>query len=127
MVHLRNLLARSEINIANYYFRRGAYIAAVNRGRYVVENFPQSPAVADGLAVMVQGYLLLDLDELAQDSLDVLVLNYPDHPSIDDNGNFISSYSASGQERSWVNAATFGMFGRARPPEFDNRPEDGSL
>ena len=66
MVALRNLLARHEIHVANYYFRRGAYIAAVNRGRYVVENFPQSPAVADGLAVMVQGYLLLDLDELAQ-------------------------------------------------------------
>ena len=33
MVHLRNLLARAEINVANYYFRRGAYVAALNRGR----------------------------------------------------------------------------------------------
>jgi outer membrane protein assembly factor BamD len=39
MVYLRNLLARNEIHVANYYFRRGAYLAAVNRGRYVVENF----------------------------------------------------------------------------------------
>ena len=50
MVHLRNLLARHEIVVANYYFRRGAYMAAANRGRYVVENFQQTPAVADGLA-----------------------------------------------------------------------------
>ncbi len=127
MVHLRNLLARSEINVANYYFRRGAYVAAVNRGRYVVENFPQTPAVADGLAVMVQGYILLGLDELAQDSLDVLVLNYPDHPSIDEDGKFISSYTAQGVDRSWLNAATFGLFDRAAPPEFDNRPKGGSL
>ena len=127
MVHLRNLLARAEINVANYYFRRGAYVAALNRGRYVVENFPQSPAVADGLAVMVQGYLLLGLDDLAQDSLDVLVLNYPDHPSLDDDGNFRSGYTAEGIERSFVNRASFGLFDQPRPPEFDNRPADGSL
>lgn len=127
MVHLRNLLARSEINVANYYFKRGAYVAAVNRGRYVVENFPQTPAVADGLAVMVQGYLLLGLDQLAQDSLDVLVLNYPEHPSVDDNGKFISSYTAAGIDRSFLNMVSFGLLDRAAPPEFDNRPRDGSL
>ena len=49
MVYLRNMMARHEINIANYYFRRGAYMAATNRGRYVVENFERTPAVADGL------------------------------------------------------------------------------
>jgi outer membrane protein assembly factor BamD len=126
MVHLRNLLARSEINIANYYFRRGAYLAAVNRGRFVVENFPQTPAVSDGLAVMVQGYMLLGLDELAQDSLDVLVLNYPAHPSVDSNGEFISSYTAEGPERSTMNVLTLGLVDRPRPPEFDSRPDGGS-
>lgn len=127
MVHLRNLLARHEINVANYYFRRGAYLAAVNRGRYVVENFPQTPAVADGLAVMVQGYTLMGLDTLAGDSLDVLALNYPQHPSLDENGNFISSYSRDGIQRSWMNQLTFGLVDQTKPPEFDNRPEDGSL
>ena len=127
MIHLRNLLARHEINVANYYFKRGAFLAAANRGRYVVENFPQTPAVADGLAVMVQAYTLLGLETLAQDSLDVLVLNYPDHPSVDENGNFISSYSSEGVERSWLNQLSFGLIDRTQPPEFDNRPPDGSL
>jgi outer membrane protein assembly factor BamD len=127
MVHLRNLLARYEINVANYYFRRGAYLAAVNRGRYVVENFPQTPAVADGLAVMVQGYTLMGLDTLAGDSLDVLALNYPNHPSLDENGNFISNYNREGIERSWMNQITFGLVDQTEPPEFDNRPADGSL
>ena len=54
MVHLRNMLARHEIHVANYYFRRGAYMAALNRGRYVVEHMQQTPAVADGLAIMAQ-------------------------------------------------------------------------
>jgi len=57
MVQLRNLMARYEVNVANYYFRRGAYLAAANRGRYVVENFQRTPAVPDGLAVMAQGYI----------------------------------------------------------------------
>ena len=65
MIHLRNHLARYEIHVANYYFRRGAYLAAVNRGRYVVENFPKTPAVADALAVMAQGYYLLGSQDLA--------------------------------------------------------------
>ena len=126
MVHLRNLLARHEINVANYYFKRGAYLAAANRGRYVVENFQQTPAVADGLAVMVQGYVLLELEELAQDTLNVLVLNYPNHPSVGKNGEFISNYTAAGPERSTINKMTLGLFDRPRPPEFDNRPADGS-
>ena len=33
----RNLLAHNEIMVGNYYIRRGAYLAAVNRGRHVVE------------------------------------------------------------------------------------------
>jgi outer membrane protein assembly factor BamD len=122
MVYLRNLMARAEINIANYYFRRGAYLAATNRGRFVVENFPQTPAVADGLAVMIQGYTLLGLDDLARDSLDVLVLNYPNHPSVDSNGNFLSDYTFDGPEKSWINRMSLGLFDRTTAPQFDNRP-----
>jgi len=118
MIHLRNLLARHEINVANYYFKRGAYMAATNRGRYVVENFQQTPAVADGLAVMAQGYTLLGLNDLAQDAIEVLALNYPDHPSLDKNGGF----NDLAAHRSWINKATLGLFDPAKPPQFDNRP-----
>jgi outer membrane protein assembly factor BamD len=121
MLYLRARLARYEINNANYYFARGAYIAAVNRGRYVVENYPQTPAVGDALAVMTQGYLLLGKDKLAQDSLDVLRLNYPKPPSLDKNGNFKSKFKLEQGERSWLNILTLGVFDRADPPKFDNR------
>lgn len=123
MVHLRNQLARHEINVANYYFRRGAYLAAANRGRYVVENFQKTQAVADGLAVMAQGYLLLGLDDLAKDSIDTLVLNYPNHPSVTDDGEFDSVYTLEGLQRSWVNKLSFGLFDPPKPPQFDNRAE----
>ncbi|MBA6414318.1 outer membrane protein assembly factor BamD [Parahaliea sp. F7430] len=121
MLQLRNLLARHEINVANYYFRRGAYLAAVNRGRFVVEHFQRTPAVADGLAVMAQGYILLGMNDLAQDSIDVLALNYPDHPSLNDKGEFDSVYSLDGIQRSWINKASFGLFDPPEPPQFDNR------
>ena len=121
MVYLRNLLARHEIVVANYYFRRGAFLAATNRGRYVVENFQRTPAVADGLAVMSQGYILLGLDDLARDAIDVLAMNYPEHSSLDENGEFQSVYTLDGLQRSWINRATFGLFDPPRPPQFDSR------
>jgi len=61
-------LARSEINIANYYFKRGAHLAAANRGRWVVENLQGTPAVPDGLAVMAQAYHLIDMTELSENA-----------------------------------------------------------
>ncbi|GAB3322578.1 outer membrane protein assembly factor BamD [Haliea atlantica] len=121
MVHLRNLLARHEILVANYYFRRGAYLAATNRGRYVVENFQRTPAVPDALAIMAQGYILLGMKDLAQDTIEVLAMNYPSYPALDENGRFRSDYSLEGQERSWVNKATFGLFDPPEVPQFDTR------
>jgi outer membrane protein assembly factor BamD len=123
MIALRNLLARHEINIANYYMRRGAYLAAVNRGRYVVESFQRTPAVADGLAVMAQGYIFLDLEELAEESIAVLAANFPDHPAVDKNGQFVSEYTLDGVQRSWVNKLSLGLFDPPQPPQFDNRPK----
>lgn len=118
MVSLRNLLARHEIMVANYYFRRGAYLAAANRGSYVVENFQRTPAVADGLAVMAQGYILLGYNNLARDTIAVLALNYPEHDSLDKNGEFQSVYTLDGLQRSWINKASFGLFDPPKPPQF---------
>ncbi|MDF1691189.1 MAG: outer membrane protein assembly factor BamD [Zhongshania sp.] len=122
MVQLRNRLARYEINVANYYFKRKAYLAAANRGRYVIENLPQTPAIPDALAVMVQAYLLLGMNDLADQSLMVLRKNYPNHPSLDKNGNFVSQVGLD-QEGSVINKATLGLFDRYEPPKFDNREE----
>jgi outer membrane protein assembly factor BamD len=123
MIQLRNRLARYEINVANYYFKRKAYLAAANRGRYVIENLPQTPATPDALAVMVQAYLLLGIEDLAEQSLTVLRKNFPDHPSLDENGNFISQVGID-QEGSLINKATLGLFDRYDPPKFDNREQE---
>lgn len=121
MMYLRNLLARNEVHVANYYFKRGAYAAAANRGRYVVEHYQGTPAVSDGLAIMVQAYRLLGMDDLANESLKVLRENYPDHYALDADGNFIDQFSLEAAEQSRLNKATLGVLDQQPPPEFDNR------
>ncbi len=121
MVYLRNLLARYEIHAANYLFKRGAYLAAANRGRYVLENFQETPAVPDALGVMVQAYHLLGMEDLSQQSLTVLKANYPDYPYLDDSGNFQFQQDLQSEKRSWLNVMTAGLFGHSEPAGFDSR------
>jgi outer membrane protein assembly factor BamD len=82
MLFLHQSLAAYEINVADYYLRRGAYLAAVNRAKHVLENFAQTPLVADALTIMVKAYAGLGLTDLADDSFRVLQLNYPNWPAI---------------------------------------------
>ena len=82
MYQLRNNLAKNEIHIANYYIKRGAYLSAVNRAKFVVENYQQTPSVPDALAIMVDAYRELGLNKLADDALRVLELNHPQHTSL---------------------------------------------
>lgn len=121
MVYLRNVIARSEINVANYYFKRNAYVAALNRGRWVVENMQETPAVPDGLAVMTQAYHLLGMQDLSDDTIRVLKLNYPDHPALS-NGTFDYSFGRE-RKRSIISYITFGLFDKAPYVEFDTRKQ----
>jgi outer membrane protein assembly factor BamD len=78
MVFLRNAMAEHEITIGEYYFRRGAYIAAINRARYVVENYPGAPANVNALDLMSRSYARLDLPELAEDTRSAFEYNFGD-------------------------------------------------
>ncbi|MEN8176445.1 MAG: outer membrane protein assembly factor BamD, partial [Pseudomonadota bacterium] len=75
MVFLRNNLADSELHAARYYLDRGAYVAAANRAKTVVERYQRTPAVDDALEVMVEAYTELDMPDMAEDANRVLVLN----------------------------------------------------
>lgn len=79
MVFLRNNLAAYEIGVADYYMRRKAYVAAVNRARYALETYPNTPETAEALALLHRGYTELNLPELADSAMAVLALNYPDY------------------------------------------------
>lgn len=79
MVFLRNNLAAYEVSVAEYYMRRQAYIAVVNRSRYLLENYPGTPATSEALKLLHQAYTELNMPELADDAYAVLETNYPDH------------------------------------------------
>lgn len=79
MTELRNTLARHELEVADYYMRRGSHLAAVNRAKYVLENYQSSTAIPDALVLMVRAYRLMGINDLANDALRVLEKNYPTH------------------------------------------------
>lgn len=80
MIHLRNGLANAELMVASYYFRRGAYVAAASRAKFLLETYQEAPASADALAVMAESYRRIGRTQLGDEAEQVLKLNYPDHP-----------------------------------------------
>ncbi|WP_295879586.1 outer membrane protein assembly factor BamD [uncultured Thiohalocapsa sp.] len=84
MLYLRSNLARSEVNVAEYYMRRGAYLAAANRAQYVIERFQRTAAVEDALEVLIDAYERLGKENLAADARRVLELNRREGRFIDD-------------------------------------------
>jgi len=85
MIYLRNLMARHEIQVGLYYLDRDAYVAAANRGKYILQTYPRSEHEGDALALMASAYTELGQDELAADTRKVLEANYPDHDYLDGN------------------------------------------
>jgi outer membrane protein assembly factor BamD len=94
MTYLRNNLAQYEVNVADFYMRRGAFVAAANRAKYAVEHYPRSPAMPQALSIMAQAYALLGLDDLSRDALRVLEHNYPDHAAVAEAKRLVARASA---------------------------------
>ena len=75
MAWLLNKMARYEIKVADYYYKREAYLAAANRGKYVIEHFSKSSYTQDALEIMVKSYDKLGLTELRDNAQAVLDAN----------------------------------------------------
>ncbi|MBK1717733.1 outer membrane protein assembly factor BamD [Thiocystis violacea] len=75
MVYLRGNLAMNEVNVARYYMKRGAYLAAANRANHVIEHYQRTSAVDDALEVLIDAYRALGKDDLAADAKRVLDAN----------------------------------------------------
>ena len=103
MIYLRNLLAEHEIYVADFYMKRGAYLAAIGRAKYVIEHLPNTPQTPYALSILVEAYEILDYKELKQTSLVILNSNYPE---------FDLGENESVKERSWTNILTLGLMGK---------------
>ncbi len=77
MVFLKNRLADYENHVADYYLRRGAYIASLNRAKNALEEYNGTPANAESLRIMERAYEKLGMFDLAADARRVRELNFP--------------------------------------------------
>ena len=78
IIYLKNRLAAYENWVADYYLRRGAYIAAANRAKNALESYNGADSNEESLRIMISAYEELGLNDLAADAQRVLELNYPD-------------------------------------------------
>jgi outer membrane protein assembly factor BamD len=82
MDYIVNTLAEHEVKVAGYYYRRGAYLAAANRAKQAITEYPQVPTAADALVLMVLSYDKLGLEQLRDDARRVLRQNFPDRQEV---------------------------------------------
>lgn len=80
MAFIRNLMARKEMDIADFYMARKAYVAAANRASGVVQHYSGSPSVPHALEVMAVAYKSAGLPDFADKSYRILQASYPDSP-----------------------------------------------
>jgi len=78
MLFLKNRLAAYENHVADYYLRRGAYVAALNRAKNALEEYNGADSNARSLELMAEAYERLGMTDLAADTRRVLALNFPD-------------------------------------------------
>ncbi len=77
MNFLVNALAQSEVNVARFYFLRGAYVAAIERAQGALRDYQGTPAGEEALSILVRSYRALGLDSLSADAERVLRTNFP--------------------------------------------------
>jgi outer membrane protein assembly factor BamD len=70
--------ARYEVSVAEFYYQRRAYVAALNRAKYALENYPRTPATEDALGIQALAYKKMGLQKLHDDTRQVLLRNFPD-------------------------------------------------
>jgi outer membrane protein assembly factor BamD len=78
MDYIVNALAEYEVHVARYYYRRGAFVAAINRAQFAVQEYRQTPATEEALFLLSRSYDQLGLPVLRDDVERVLKLNFPD-------------------------------------------------
>ncbi|WP_130390323.1 outer membrane protein assembly factor BamD [Cupriavidus agavae] len=93
MQYIVNSLAQHEVHAARYYYRRGAYLAAVNRAQQALKDYDGAPANEEALYIMVRSYDALGMTDLRDDTARVMERNYP-------NSDFIK-YGARRKDKSW--------------------------
>ena len=60
-----------------HILRRGAYVGALNRAKFCIENYDGAPAVQGSIKILVDAYRQLGMLDLAANAERVYADNYP--------------------------------------------------
>jgi len=107
LIFIRNALAAHEVRVAEFYMERRAWVAASQRARYVVERYQGAEVMPQALAILVQSYQALDLADLAEDTMAVLELNYPQQAAMLREGRPVTLDTETGGMRGWIERIPF--------------------
>ena len=77
MNYIVGALAQYEVHVARYYYKRGAYLAAVNRAQVAISDYREVAAVEEALYILYRSYEALGMAQLRDDAKRVLEKNYP--------------------------------------------------
>ena len=77
MVFIKNRLSAYENHVADYYMRRGAYVAALKRAQRALEDYNGAAGNERSLEIMAEAYEQLGMADLAADTRRVLAANFP--------------------------------------------------
>ena len=91
LIYLRNLVASNELAAADYYVTRKAYVAAIRRASYVLENIPNSNQNHRALQILKTSYEELGYNDLVEDTEKLIALNPPPPYSETQSGSFLQN------------------------------------
>ena len=77
MLAIKERMSAYENHVADYYLRRGAYVAAVNRAKSALEEYNGASSNEQSLRIMAEAYDNLGMTDLAADTRKVLAANFP--------------------------------------------------
>ena len=77
MTYIINSLAQYEVHVARYYYKRGAYVAAINRAQLALTEYRAVPALEEAIYIVFKSYDALGMPELRDDAKRVLEKTYP--------------------------------------------------
>lgn len=108
MTFIYNQFAESELSAASWYIEREAYVAAINRAKWVFQYYPLSESVPEAIAILAYSHEKLGLTDLAKEYKTLLQINYPNWLTSDGRVKLNTK-----RDRTWFNKLTFGKLGRS--------------
>lgn len=77
MNYIVGSLAQYEVHVARYYYKRAAYLAAINRAQAAISDYRNVPALEEALFIIYKSYDALGMAELRDDAKRILEASYP--------------------------------------------------